>query len=133
MMVETEILTRNAQGSYEYIKINYSKKCPWIIKVINNDNIKVYHGENLFRCLCELRSDYEKRSIKICCAGARINAFPSRMSRQMGGARKVYLLEMGKQTSNEGIVDIFNEIKEIDMIATPNQQQEYYKKWLKSL
>jgi hypothetical protein len=89
---------------------------------------------DLFDCLTQLRSQYlEKQGYLILCNGARIDTYPSRMSRQMGGGRKAYITRMGFQAKMNDLVDIFDPVDDPNIISTVSEQIEFHEKWLKSL
>ena len=79
-----------------------------------------------------IRLEMEKHGYFILCNGARKDAYPSRMSRQMGGGRKVYLFKNGIPAQREDLVDIF-EPTEYEHIGTVAEQLAAYQTWLRSL
>lgn len=87
---------------------------------------------DLFASLALIRESLEKSNQFILCNGSRIDVAPSRMSRQMGGGRKAYQLQKGKQALLEDLVDIFEPIKK-EAVSTVAEQRSYYKKWINSL
>jgi hypothetical protein len=91
-----------------------------------------FEGDDLFSALCNLRLELDKSDIKLLCNGCRIDTYVSRMSRQMGGGRKVYQLTMNKQAGLDSLVDIFGEAP-ADKIGTVEEQKTFYQKWLDSL
>ena len=65
---------------------------------------------DLFGCLCELRQWLAVRGYRVPCNGARsVDTWASSMSRQMGGARKIYLTRMGHPATFADLVPIFGE------------------------
>ena len=54
--------------------------------------IRTARGPDLFDAFCEIRRDLEGEGVRICVSGARIDAYPSGMAREMGGGQMVYLL-----------------------------------------
>lgn len=91
-----------------------------------------YSGPDLFEALCAFRQYLEKNGYHLLCNAARINAYPSNMTRHMGSGRKVYLLRMGHQARREDLVDIFAPI-ERELYGTISEQRDMYTKWLRSL
>jgi len=89
-------------------------------------------GDSLFAALTQLRIDAEAAGCRLLCNGARLNAYPSRMSSEMGGGRKVYVLRSGHQARRSDMVDIF-EPASIEDIATVQEQREFYAAWIRSL
>jgi ADP-ribosyl-[dinitrogen reductase] hydrolase len=65
-------------------------------------------ADDLYEALILIRVELEKHAYRVLCNGARPNAWPSAMARQMGAARKVYLLQpYPVQVSMKDLVDIF--------------------------
>lgn len=87
---------------------------------------------DLFDCLIRIRKQLERINLLLCCNGARRDCYPSRMSRDMGGAQRILKLEMGKVPSGRSMVDTFGEA-DPSHISTPEEQEGYYRAWLKSL
>ncbi|MCX2679360.1 hypothetical protein OOZ15_05340 [Galbibacter sp. EGI 63066] len=103
-------------------------------KVFENET--TFSGDDFFASFCKLRNwVYKKGQLFPMCKGALINVYPSRMSRQMSNGMKAYYLTLGKQAEMNDIVDIFEPIREDEIIklSTSEQQTEYFKKWIKSL
>jgi hypothetical protein len=113
--------------------LKYADTPPWAIEVSLEELSKTrFEGDDLFSALCDLRCDLDKAGIKLLCNGCRIDTYVSRMSRQMGGGRKVYELTMKKQAGLDSLVDIFGEAP-VDKIGTVEEQKTFYQKWLDSL
>ena len=91
-----------------------------VIQIVNPD---------FFSCFCRLRE--KTPDIIYLCKGAKKNVYPSSMGKDMGKGLLAYQLTMGKKTSNDNLVNIFD-FDDID-IVTPKEQQEFYNKWLKSI
>lgn len=89
-----------------------------------------FTGEDLFDCLTAVREFLAQHDICPLCAGARVDAYPSRMSRQMSGGRKVYLMEMGAPA--EQLADIFDEAP-AEKVGSIDAQRQYFQEWLVSL
>lgn len=89
-------------------------------------------GNDLFECMKNMRRHLEGASILLLCNGARIDSYPSQMSRQMGRAGMVYITEFGKQTTQECLVNIFDPAPR-DKIGSVEAQREYHDDWLRSL
>lgn len=130
-MKQITIPLLTATGLITECIISYPLKPPWFIKFTNsNFSDKIFNGDDLFNCLCDLRIFLEQYNTRILCNGARIDTYPSSLLRGMGGARKVYILAMGKQaTQSVGIFDATNPEK----IGTVQEQFSFYRKWLESL
>lgn len=87
-----------------------------------------FEGRDIFDCLCQLRAFLEKKGWNILCNGARIDAYPSSMSRDMGGGMKLYHLKLGKRPQRSDLLRIFDNA-EPDKIGTIEEQRAYYEKW----
>ena len=90
-----------------------------------------FEGFDIFDAFCNLRIFIEQRNWRILCNGARIDAYPSPMSRNMCGGSKLYCLKMGQPTKRDDLVHIFAEALP-ERVGTVEQQYNYYKKWLES-
>jgi hypothetical protein len=112
-------------------KLRFTATPPWVI-VFDSDLAPAmrHEGEDLFECLVGLRHALEEIGVKILCAGARRDVYPSGMSRQMAGGRIAYKLRIGEPATNR--VDIFD-VVEGDGVATVEEQREYYKTWQESI
>jgi hypothetical protein len=89
-------------------------------------------AEDFFNCLKQLRLRFEPTGIKVLCNGARVNAVCSGMASQMGGCRKVYLVEIGRPSHTRNLVPIFDEAP-ADTIGTVSEQDEFRERWIASL
>lgn len=72
-----------------------------------NFNSKEFKAEDLFSCMAKLRDWLDGFSSKPLCNGARLDVFPSAMSRQMSGGRLAYRHKLNHQCSRADLVDIF--------------------------
>lgn len=86
-------------------------------------------GDDLFDAMRALRVQLESRGLLLMCAGARVDAWPSGMSRDMSRARRVYINRIGQPSQNH--VDIFAEC-DADQVGTVEAQQKHYDSWVKS-
>ncbi|MFF5309413.1 hypothetical protein [Streptomyces massasporeus] len=68
---------------------------------------RIYEEVDLLECLKSARRDLEDMGLLLCCQGARLNVFPSGMSRQMTEGRLAYSFQSGKALSDDDLVDIF--------------------------
>jgi hypothetical protein len=88
--------------------------------------------EHLFGALVKLRLWLEQKGYLLACNAARIDAYPSAMSLEMGGGRKLYVLTPGIPTNREGLVDALGAAP-INAIGTVAEQRLNYENWLRSL
>jgi hypothetical protein len=86
---------------------------------------------DLFDALSLIRLEAEKYGYFILCNGARKDAYPSGMSRNMGRGRKLYLFRNGIPARREDLVDIF-EPAEFEQVGTVAEQHVAYETWWKS-
>ncbi|MDE9430161.1 hypothetical protein KKJ06_21445 [Xenorhabdus bovienii] len=66
------------------------------------------------------------------CKGAKINVFPSAMSRDMSDGIVAYENTLGQYASSEDTVHIFD-FDDKDVDVTPKEQREFHFKWIESL
>lgn len=120
-------------GESEQCELDYKKGDPVLIDFRSPfSGHKAFSGDDLFSALNSLREYLEDNSWLLLCNGCRLNAYPSRASRQMSGGRKLYLLTMGKQARKDDLVDMFEQAR-IEDVATVSEQRSFYDRWLKSL
>lgn len=89
-------------------------------------------ADDLFEALSLIRLEAEKHGYFILCNGARTDAYPSRMSRQMGEGGKLYVFKSGMQAQREDLVTIFGPA-EFQQVGTVAEQRVAYDAWLRSL
>ncbi|ROM59187.1 hypothetical protein BK648_01000 [Pseudomonas poae] len=101
------------------------------LKFSEADNFsKVYTAEDMYICFAKVRSDFPH--IKFLCKGAKINVRPSSMASQMSGGMVAYELTLGKRATREDLVHIFD-YEEHDLTNNPQEQDNFYKKWIISI
>ncbi|QEO95659.1 hypothetical protein [Xanthomonas oryzae] len=91
-----------------------------------------FTDSNLFAALSAYRRLLEQEGYLLLCNGARRDAYPSRMTLQMGGGRKIYLLHSGRQANREDLVDIFDAAP-IEHVCGVDEQRAAYEAWVRSL
>ncbi|WP_259740625.1 hypothetical protein [Pseudomonas poae] len=91
---------------------------------------KIYCGKDIYSCLGKVRADFPQ--MIFLCKGAKINVMPSRMASQMSAGLVAYEMTLGKQATNEDIVHIFD-YEEENLTSNPQDQIDFFKKWLASL
>jgi hypothetical protein len=89
-------------------------------------------GNDLFDCLCLLRERLEPDGWLIMCEGARVDVYPSGMSREMGAGRRAYVLRLGEHADRNDLVDIFAATK-VAQLASVRDQRAYFEKWIESV
>jgi len=95
-------------------------------------SLKEFVSDDLFDCMIKLRDWLDYFSLKPLCNGARVDVYPSAMSRQMSGGRLAYKHQLKRQCSRADLVDIFQPASS-EMLATTAEQKEFHEKWMKSL
>ena len=83
-----------------------------------------------FECLSRYREYLEKLGSKPLCVGARLDAFPSGMCRDMGRGFSAYITKMGMAADSRP-VNIFDPA-DAATIATVGEQKLRHDKWLES-
>jgi hypothetical protein len=98
-------------------------------------------GPDMFDALCALRRQLEPLGMRICVSGARVDVYPSGMSRDMGGGQMAYVLgkpgRFGRllrfhvlHIRRPGpLVDIFSPAP-CDLVATVADQERYFQEWV---
>jgi len=93
---------------------------------------KIFSDDDLFNTLKLIRAYFESDGSKLLCNGARVDVYPSGMSRSMGKGQKAYVLTQGVQARRDNLVDIFD-FAEPSKVDTIEAQESYYRNWIKSL
>ncbi|MBD2816829.1 hypothetical protein ID850_19370 [Xenorhabdus sp. Flor] len=96
----------------------------------NNNQLAESNDTDYFSCFAELRN--QLKDIVFLCKGAKINVFPSAMSRDMSDGIVAYENTLGQYASSEDTVHIFSfEDKDVDV--SPEEQRKFHFKWIESL
>jgi hypothetical protein len=98
-------------------------------------------GEDFFDALCNLRLGLEAGGLRICVTGARVDAYPSGMSRDMGGGQMVYLLRprglvgrlLGRRRGRTGRLVGLLSPAPCERVGSVAEQSEFYENWLNGL
>lgn len=121
------------QDGVEACEIDYERGPPAVVRLHSRHFGEVTAtDEDMFEALCKLRVHLEKDGYLLLCNAARKDAYPSRMSRQMAGGRKVYLLKSGVQGRREDLVDIFDAAP-LAQVGSVAEQRSMFEAWLRSL
>ncbi len=89
-------------------------------------------AEDWFDAFCAVRRDLETRELLPACYGAHLHAFPSGMSRSMGGGRQLYRLTIGKQARMNDLVGLFDAGQDV-IPSTVDDQRKFFDQWIDSL
>lgn len=87
---------------------------------------------DLFEGMIAIRKVLERQGWMVLCNAARFNAMPSAMSREMGGAKMLYLHSPEVRPTRQDSVFIFSPV-ERETAATVADQMENHQSWLASL
>lgn len=112
--------------------LTVSAASPWEVSLDIGNSTFFGAGDDLFDALVELRKELGAKGVSILCQGAAKNVYPSRMSRQMGGARRAYKLTLGRQAFFPDLVDIFDPASP-EEIASVDDQKAFFVEWIGSL
>ena len=88
-------------------------------------------SSDCFRALQEVRSRLEETGLKLCCNGARTDAWASGMQRDMGEGLVCYLLSLPRQAGRPQTVSIFGSAP-VDSVGTVAEQEVHYQRWAAS-
>jgi hypothetical protein len=91
-----------------------------------------FKGDDVFDALVAMRLRLEQDGYRLLCNAARKDAYPSRMSREMSGGRKVYIFKAGRQALREDLIDVFDPAT-YDEVGTVSEQRSNYEAWIRSL
>ena len=120
-------------GALSEATICYSTRPPWEVSLrAPYLEGRTFRGTDLFAALQSLRGELEGLGIIICCNGARKDAWPSSMSRDMHGAQRLYVLRKGEPGDLQSLVEIFDDAS-LDVVATVREQREFYDAWVDSM
>lgn len=88
-------------------------------------------AEDYFEAYKKVRIFFEKQGLIVALNCSRVNLYPSSVLRDMGKARKAYLLSMGVSVGRHDIVSIFDpaDVKEC---GTVEAQEAFYREWIVS-
>ena len=89
-------------------------------------------GDDFFESFCKIREQLEAMELLPLCYAAHLHAFPSPMSRSMGGGLQLYLLTLGAPARLRDLIHMF-EVDDKVIPSTVSDQQAFYDKWLASL
>jgi hypothetical protein len=119
-------------GSVSEAELSFSVQKPWRMELRTQSGMEfISTARDLFASMQEIRTGLEVPGYKLLCNGARLDVFPSGMSRDMSGGMVAYVLTMGKYTTPEDIVRIIDPAAP-EQIASVMQQEEFHKRWLDS-
>ena len=103
-----------------------------LVLVVPGDRNVEATGVDLFDSLRNLRATLEEDGIRILCAGARADVYPSGMSRTMSDGRKAYTLKLGLVAQRNDLVDIFSYASPRE-VGTVAEQRRFHEQWISSI
>lgn len=131
--LETNIRLLLPDGVLSEATLRYSTKAPWEVSLgVPQVEGQTFEGGDLFVALQSLRGELDQHGIMICCNGARRDAWPSPMSRDTGGARKLYIHSMGEPAHRDSLVGIFDEAPP-DALSSVQEQAQFHQAWVESI
>lgn len=132
MMEEKSVEVQLANGRVVACKIEIAQARPWRLTFSGMELESTgFLAEDLFSALIGLRKELEKIGAQILCAGARIDVYPSAMSRQASG-RKAYVTRTGSPASRADLLDIFDQAQ-ANAVGSIAQQESFHQQWMTSL
>lgn len=131
MVIDRGVVDAKGQARAARVEVSDSGP-PWQVSVCVDENIVAGVGPDLFEALSIARLQLEELGFLLCCNGARIDVFPSGMSRGMSGGKLAYQLRIGKQAKRRQLVDILDPAS-AKKVGTVEQQRDYFDRWLGSL
>jgi hypothetical protein len=128
--IEVETSSPSDQRSTLRLRLQEGELCR--ITVVGGGEVLEYVASDFFSALIELRRPLDRRATKLLCAGARIDVYPSAMSRDMSRGRKAYVTRQGQRTAREDLVSIFDPAS-ASRVGTIEEQAYFHATWLKSV
>ncbi|MDR1229015.1 MAG: hypothetical protein LBK55_08385 [Azoarcus sp.] len=117
----------------ESCEIEFSPEAPSEIQVHSQRFGSLsFKDSDLFSALIQFRLHLEKDGYNLLCNAARRDAYPSRMARNMGGGKVVYLLKYGIQAERKDLVDAFGPTS-VDQVCSVEEQRINFENWIRSL
>jgi hypothetical protein len=123
-----------SDGTVKVLRLNLSLHTSaglWELQLEDLEEHPISFREtDIYKAMQTLKEYLETKGCQLLCAGARPDVAPSGMSRSMGGGRKAYVMQMGKQATE--LIDIFD-YAEPGVVGTVKQQREFVETWFASL
>ncbi len=103
---------------------------PAVIEATWSGAVHRIEGRDFLSCLQELRARLEAEDRLLCCQGARGDAGPSGMTRQMSNGRQMYVHPEGRDPSSDDLVDIFAPA-DCTLVVTVEEQKRRHFEWIR--
>jgi hypothetical protein len=104
----------------------------YYISMIFAGNTFNANDNDYFESFCRIREQLEPMGLLPRCYAAHLRAFPSGMSRSMGGGLKLYRLKLGTPTLTSDLVHMFDVDDDV-VPATVADQRKFFDDWVASL
>jgi hypothetical protein len=128
-MISEVKLIISIEGTKETAQLICDSKAVTINFVMKNGFNKIYSGSDFYKCFGRVRAD--NPHIQFLCKGSKVNVHPSSMSSQMSLGLKAYELTLGKKSSLDDVIYIFD-YDENNLTNDPNEQRDFYRRWFES-
>jgi hypothetical protein len=130
--MERTVLACTADSTAQ-ASLEWDEGPPWrvVLKIPGCESAEA-SGRDLFESLVAVREQVAGSGWKVCVTGARVDAWPSRMSSQMGGGLLVYVHTMGVQAREKDLRPIFDDAP-CEVIGAVEDQRQFRARWLESL
>ena len=99
--------------------------------LFDNFDSGIFSAEKVYHAMQHLHKFLDSKQIKLLCNCYCLNIRPSGMSISMGGGVKAYLHLMGQHSTE--LVNIFDPVDDISLIATYDEQRDFVRQWQRSL
>jgi hypothetical protein len=111
------------------LHLEYSTAATVRLEFDNYDS-GAFTANSIYQAMQKLHAKLDQDGIKLLCNCFRLDVKPSGMSIGMGGGIKAYKMEIGKHATE--LVDIFEPVNDVNLIASVSEQKEYFMKWVNS-
>ena len=103
-----------------------------LIELSFNGNAISGTGNDFFDAFCHIRQQLEPLGLLPQCYAAHLRAFPSGMSRSMGGGVRLYRLTLCKQALIDDLMHLFDADDDVEP-ASVADQLAFFNNWVGSL
>ncbi|MEM7225435.1 MAG: hypothetical protein AAF495_20835 [Pseudomonadota bacterium] len=90
-----------------------------------------FEANDVFECLIKLRRLIEPMGWRVLCNGARKDAYPSGMARDMGGGFGLYVLVLGRHALTKHLISTFDPCA-AHQVGTIEEQKAFFRRWVRS-
>jgi hypothetical protein len=105
-----------------------------VVQVSSGEDVNARgKARDLFAALAVARRELEVQGVRLACNGARLGVWPSGMLRQAGYGRRAYVLTTPPTVVRPSTVDIFEPAPESSVLATVDEQHEWFRRYWDSV